>query len=158
MKLNVGDAIPDFLLYTTDKQPLTKKDITGKRTLFLFFPAAFTSTCTKELCSVRDDIATYNNMEVTVYGVSPDSVYSLIKYKAEQQLNFTLLSDYNKDVSAAFGTAYEIFNFNMKGTSKRSAFIVDENGIIQYAEVLDNAGEIPDFNAINAVLEKMVSG
>jgi glutaredoxin-dependent peroxiredoxin len=155
MKLNIGDAIPDFLLYTTDKQPLTKKDIIGKRTLFLFFPAAFTSTCTKELCAVRDDIATYNNMEITVFGVSTDSVYALIKYKAEQQLNFMLLSDFNKEVSAAFGSAYDTFNFNMKGASKRSAFLVDENGIIQYAEVLDNASELPDFNAI---LKKVVNG
>lgn len=155
MKLNVGDKAPEFLLYTTDKKPLTNADIKGRRTLFLFFPAAFTSTCTRELCSVRDDIARYNNLNIDVYGVSPDAVYSLIRYKEEQGLNFLLASDYNKDVSAAFGSAYEMFNFNMKGVSKRSAFIIDKNGIIQYAEVLDNASLIPDFEAIHKVIEVM---
>jgi peroxiredoxin len=152
MKLQPGDKAPEFLLYTTDKQPLTNADIKGKRTLFLFFPAAFTSTCTKELCSVRDDIARYNNLNIDVYGISTDAVYSLIKYKEEQGLNFLLASDYNKEVSAAFGSAYEVFNFNMKGTSKRSAFIIDENGIIQYAEVLENASLIPDFEKIHEVI------
>jgi peroxiredoxin len=149
MRLQPGDKVPSFLLMTSDKKPLTNEDIKGKNTLFLFFPAAFTSTCTKELCSVRDDIARYNNLKTNVIGVSTDSVYALAKYKEEQQLNFTLASDYNKDVSESFGACYALFNYNMKGVSKRAAFIIDSAGIVRYAEVLENASLVPDFNAIH---------
>ncbi len=155
MKLKAGDKAPDFFLMTSDKHPVTNETIRGKRTLFLFFPAAFTSTCTKELCAVRDDISRYNNLKIDVFGISTDMIYSLKKYKEEQQLNFPLASDYNKDVTEAFGVAYESFNYGMKGVSKRSAFIIDEKGIIQYAEVLENASELPDFEAIHRVITAM---
>ena len=155
MKLNIGDRAPAFNTFDSDKQPLNSESLKGQKILLLFIPAAFTSTCTKEFCAVRDDIARYNNLKVKVIGMSTDSVYALKKYKEDQQLNFILASDYNKDISAAFGSAYETFNFGMKGTSKRSAFIIDENNIVQYAEVLDNSSEIPNFEAINAMLEKM---
>jgi glutaredoxin-dependent peroxiredoxin len=155
MILKVGDKVPEFCLVTTDKKPFTNENIKGKTSLFLFFPAAFTSTCTRELCSVRDDIARYNNLQTQVIGISTDSVYALVKYKEEQSLNFLLASDFNKDVSAAFGASYELFNYNMKGASKRAAFVIDGDGIIQYAEVLDNSGLIPDFNEIKSCLEKL---
>ena len=153
--LKVGDKVPKFKMYGTDRQPFTNESISGKRTLFLFFPAAFTSTCTKELCSVRDDIARYNNLSVDVIGISTDSVYALEKYKEEQRLNFLLASDFNKDVTATFGLDYELKSFEMKGVSKRSAFIIDEKGILQYAEVVEKSGELPDFEAIHKVIEKM---
>ena len=155
MHLKSGDKLPEFKMYGTDRQPFTNETIKGKRLLFLFFPAAFTSTCTKELCSVRDDISRFNNLAVDVIGISTDSVYVLEKYKEEQRLNFLLASDYNKEVTLAFGIDYELKSFEMKGVSKRSAFIIDENGIIQYAEVVEKSGELPDFNAIHSTLEKM---
>lgn len=155
MKLNIGDKAPSFKLISTDKLPITNETIKGEITLMLFFPAAFTSTCTTELCSVRDDISRYNDLSVKVIGISTDAVYSLIKYKADLQLNFLLASDYNKDVTAAFGINYEVFNFGMIGTSKRAAFIIDENGKIQYAEVLENADDIPDFLAIHDTFNKI---
>ena len=154
MKLKVGDKVPKFKMYGTDRQPFTNETIKGKKTLLLFIPAAFTSTCTREFCTVRDDISRYNNLSVDVIGISVDSVYSLAKYKEEQQLNFTLASDFNKEVTEAFGISYEM-SYGMKGAARRSAFIVDEHGIIQYAEVVEKSGELPDFNAIHAVLEKM---
>lgn len=157
MMLKVGDKVPKFKMYGTDRQPFTNETIKGKRVLFLFFPAAFTSTCTKELCSVRDDIARYNNLAVDVIGISTDSVYALEKYKEEQRLNFLLASDFNKEVTAAFGIDYELKSFEMKGVSRRSAFIIDENGIIQYAEVVEKSGELPDFNAINNKLMEMAT-
>lgn len=104
---------------------------------------------------VRDDIARYNNINAKVIGVSTDSVYVLARWKEEQHLNFTLASDYNKDVSAAFHTAYETFNYGMKGTSKRSAFVLDEQGIVRYAEVLHSSGHLPDFTRINEVLNSV---
>ena len=125
----------------------------GQNVLLLFFPLAFTSTCTAELCSIRDNISFYNNVNAKVFGISVDSLYTLAKYKADQNLNFTLLSDFNKDVSSLYGSIYEMFNYNMKGVSKRSAFIIDKEGIIRYAEVLENAGEQPNFKNITLILE-----
>lgn len=120
---------------------------------FFFFPLAFTSTCTAELCSVRDNISFYSNVNAKVFGISVDSLHTLAKYKAEQNLNFSLLSDFNKDVSTAYGSIYEMFGYNMKGVSKRSAFVIDKNGIVRYAEVLENASEQPNFKEITLILE-----
>lgn len=153
--LKVGDQVPAFSLMDTGRKEFTNADITGKTTLFLFFPAAFTSTCTTELCAVRDDISRYNKMEAQVFGVSTDALFSLKKFKEEQALNFELLSDFNKEVSRAFGSLYEEFKFNMRGVSKRSAILVDASGIVQYVEVLENASEIPDFNLIHRKLEEL---
>jgi len=123
--------------------------------LLLFFPLAFTSTCTKELCSIRDNIGWYNNVNAKVFGISVDALHTLAKYKEDQKLNFTLLSDFNKDVSRLYDTIYEMFGYNMKGVSKRSAFVIDKEGIVRYVEVLENAGRIPDFAAINKTLEQL---
>jgi len=155
MKIEIGQKAPDFTLYASDKSKVTLSELKGKNVLLLFFPLAFTSTCTEELCSVRDNIAWYNNVNASVFGISVDTLHTLAKYKQEQQLNFTLLSDFNKDVSRAYDTIYEQFGYNMKGVSKRSAFVIDKEGIVRYAEVLENAGLIPDFTAINKTLEQM---
>jgi peroxiredoxin len=101
---------------------------------------------------MRDNIAHYNNVNAQVFGISVDSIFTLAKFKDEQKLNFPLLSDFNKDVSQAYGTLYDTFVFDMKGVSKRSAFVIDESGIVQYAEVLENAGDMPNFEAIEAAL------
>ncbi len=155
MKIEIGQAAPDFTLYASDKTQITLSELKGHNVLLLFFPLAFTSTCTKELCSVRDNIGWYNNVNAKVFGISVDALQTLAKYKEDQQLNFTLLSDFNKDVSKLYETIYEMFGYNMKGVSKRSAFVIDMEGIVQYAEVLENAGLIPDFKAINTILEQL---
>lgn len=152
MKIEAGQKAPDFSLYDSAKNKVTLSDLKGKQVLLLFFPAAFTSVCTKELCNVRDNIAQYNQVNAQVLGISVDSVFTLAKFKEEQQLNFPLLSDFNKEVSTAYGTLYETFVFDMKGVSKRSAFVIDEGGTVQYAEVLENAGDLPNFEAIEAAL------
>ena len=143
MKIEVGQEAPDFTLYDSEKKHVTLSELKGQNVLLLFFPLAFTSTCTKELCSVRDNIAWYNNANAKVFGISVDALHTLAKYKEDQQLNFTLLSDFNKEVSTAYGSIYEMFGYNMKGVSKRSAFVIDKEGIVRYAEVLDNASEFP---------------
>ena len=155
MKIEIGQLAPDFTLYDTEKKQLTLSELKGQNVVLLFFPLAFTSTCTKELCSVRDNISWYNDANAKVLGISVDSLQTLAKFKEEQKLNFTLLSDFNKEVSPAYGSFYEMFGYNMKGVSKRSAFVIDEDGIIRYAEVLDNASEVPDFNAIQEVLSAL---
>ena len=155
--LKVGDKVPVFSLMDTERNEFTNANIDGKINLFLFFPAAFTSTCNTELCSIRDDIARYQNLKVQVYGISTDALFTLKKYKEDQQLNFELLSDFNKEVSRSFDSLYEVFKYNMKGVSKRSAIIIDEKGIIQYIEILENASHVPNFNLINRKLEEISS-
>ena len=152
MTLQTGQAAPDFTLYDSDKKKITLSELRGQNVLLLFYPQAFTGVCTKELCEVRDNIALYNNVNATVLGISVDSVFTLHKFREEQQYNFPLLSDFNKEVSRAYGSLYEDWILDMKGVSKRSAFIIDKEGVIRYAEVLENAGEVPDFGAIQAVL------
>ena len=155
MKIEIGQPAPDFTLYDSAKNKVTLSNLKGQNSLLLFFPLAFTSTCTAELCSVRDNISFYNNVNAKVFGISVDSLHTLAKYKADQNLNFTLLSDFNKDVSSIYGSLYEMFGYNMKGVSKRSAFVIDKDGIVRYAEVLENASEQPNFKNINLTLENL---
>jgi peroxiredoxin len=155
MKIEAGQQAPDFTLYDSDKNKVSLSQLKGQNVLLLFFPFAFTGTCTKELCSVRENISVYNEVNAKVFGISVDSLHSLAKYKDEQKLNFSLLSDFNKDVSIAYGCLYDTFSFDMKGVSKRSAFIIDKNGMIQYAEVLEKATELPDFEAIQTTLKSL---
>lgn len=157
MAIKQGQAAPDFTLYNSQKEKVTLSEFQGKKNvLLLFFPQAFTGVCTKELCSVRDDISRYNDMNAAVLGISVDSIFTLAKFKEDQQLNFPLLSDFNKEVSNLYECIYDSFtDMNMKGVSKRSAFIIDKHGVIQYAEVLASAGDLPDFNAITEILEKL---
>jgi peroxiredoxin len=155
MNIQIGQVAPDFTLYDSTKNKITISDMKGQNVLLLFFPLAFTSTCTAELCSIRDNISFYNNVNAKVFGISVDSLHTLAKYKADQNLNFTLLSDFNKDVSSLYGSIYEMFNYNMKGVSKRSAFVIDKDGNVRYAEVLENASEQPNFKNITLILEEL---
>ncbi len=153
MSIQVGQAAPAFTLYDTDKNKVSLADLKGKNVVVLFFPLAFTGVCTTELCNVRDNIAVYNNTNATVLGVSVDSLFTLGKFKAEQNLNFPLLSDFNKDAAKAFGVLYETFPaFEMQGVSKRAAFVIDAEGVVRYAEVCPTPGDLPDFAAIQQTL------
>lgn len=155
MKIEIGQTAPNFTLHDSDKNKVTLSELRGQNVLLLFFPQAFTGVCTKELCGVRDNIAMYNNANARVLGISVDSVFTLNKFKEEQQYNFPLLSDFNKEVSALYNSIYHDWILDMKGVSKRSAFVIDKEGTIQYAEVLENAGEIPNFEKIKEVLARL---
>ena len=157
MALGISQTAPDFTLFNSEIKKVSLSDFRDrKNVLLLFFPLAFTNTCTKELCDVRDDIARYNIANAQVLGISVDSVFTLAKYKEEQGYNFPLLSDFNKDVSSKYETIYTSFtDMMMNGVSKRSAFIIDTKGIIQYVEVLESAGDLPNFDAINLKLESL---
>ena len=152
MSIAIGQAAPDFTLYDSEKNQVTLSHQRGSNVVLLFFPLAFTSVCTAELCSVRDNMKIYEQLDVKPFGISVDSLHTLARYKAEQNLNFPLLSDFNKEVSKLYGSIYETFGYGMKGVSKRSAFLIDRDGVVQYAEVLDNAGLQPDFSAIQVKL------
>lgn len=155
MAIEIGQPAPDFTLYSSEKEKVTLSAQRDHNVLLLFFPLAFTSTCTAELCSVRDSLSWYNSVNAKVFGISVDALHTLARYKSEQGYNFTLLSDFNKDVSRAYDSIYELFGYNMKGVSKRSAFIIDKEGILRYAEVLENASEQPDFDRIKALLTEL---
>lgn len=155
MKIEVGSPAPDFSLYSSEKEKVSLSDYKGKNVIILFFPLAFTGVCTKELCNVRDNIGIYNNGKAKVLAISVDSPQTLARFKGDQQLNFPLLSDFNKTASAEYGSLYETFSLGMKGVSKRSAFVVDREGIVRYAEVLDNAGEEPNYPAIQSSLASL---
>lgn len=155
MSLKVGDIAPEFTLKSSDKADVSLSDYRGKNVVVLFFPMAFTSVCTTELCEIRDKKANYDALEADVLAISVDSPFTLAKFKEDQGYNFPLLSDFNKEVSPKYGAFYEEFALGLKGVSKRSAFVVDKNGVLQYVEVLEKASDIPDFEKINAVLKTL---
>ena len=155
MQLTTGDKAPGFVLRNTLKEEVSLDNYKGQNVLLLFFPLAFTGVCTKELCQIRDDKSYYDGVNATILAVSVDSLFTLEKFKSEQEYNFPMLSDFNKDVSLSYGALYDDFVLGMKGVAKRSAFVIDKQGTIQYAEVLEDAGALPNFEKINAVLTKL---
>lgn len=156
MAIEKGRQAPAFTLYNTDKNAVSLSDFKDKNVVLLFFPLAFSSVCTAELCSVRDNIALYNNTNAQVIGISIDSLFTLNKFKNDQNLNFPLLSDFNKDVASAYGVLYTTFPaFEMNGVSKRAAFVIDKNGVVQYSEVCPTPGDQPNFAAIQETLASL---
>jgi glutaredoxin-dependent peroxiredoxin len=151
MSLNIGEIAPDFSLKDTEGNEVTLSSYKGNPVVVLFFPLAFTGVCTKELCSVRDNFEEYNSMHTKVLAISVDSFFTLQQFKNQQNLNFPLLSDFNKETAAAYGAIYDEF-FGMRGVAKRSAFVIDAEGKIAYAEVLEKASDLPNFDEIKRVL------
>jgi len=156
MSIQAGAVAPQFSLFDTDKNKVSLADQKGKNVVVLFFPLAFTGVCTAEICNVRDNIALYNNTNAIVFGVSVDSLFSLGKFRDEQNLNFQLLSDFNKEAASAYGVLYETFPaFEMQGVSKRAAFVIDKEGVVRYAEVCPTPGDLPNFEAIQQTLNSL---
>lgn len=155
MPIQSGQPAPDATLVNLDRQEVHISDYKGQPVVLLFFPFAFTGVCTAELCAVRDDIASYQGLNAQVIGVSVDSPFTLAKFREEQQLNFPLLSDFNKEAIAAYDCRYEAFVTGLRGVAKRSAFVIDAQGIVRYAEVLDNAGELPHFEKVRETLASL---
>lgn len=153
MSIQVGQKAPDFTLFDSDKNKVSLSAMAGSPVVILFFPLAFTGVCTKELCSVRDNIATYNQTNAKVIGISVDSLFTLAKFKEDQQLNFTLLSDFNGTAASSYGVLYDVFPaFEMEKVSKRAAFVVDAEGVVRYAEVCATPGDLPNFATIQETL------
>ena len=155
MALEVGTQAPDFTLKSKNAdglQDVTLSDNFGSgKTVLLFFPLAFTSVCIDELCSVRDSLADYNDLGATVYGISVDSPFTQEVFSQQNNLNFALLSDFNKEASTAYDVLFEDL-IGLKGVSKRSAFVIDSDGVIQFSSSSDDPTVLPDFDAIKAAL------
>jgi peroxiredoxin len=148
MSAEVGTPAPDFTLTNQDRQPVTLSAQKGHPVVLAFFPAAFSSVCTKELCTFRDTLATLNRANAQVYGISVDTFFTLKAFQEQQGLTFPLLSDFNKQAIRDYG----VFNEDMiglKGIAKRAVFVVDKDGIIRYREVLDDARNEPNYEKVN---------
>lgn len=152
MALQVGDKAPNFTLFNSELKEVSLADFAGKKVIIHFFPMAFTGTCTTQLCAMRDNFSYYEGLNAQVLGVSVDSPFTLAKFKEDNNYQFPLLSDFNKEVSKSYGAFYDEFVFNLKGVSKRAAFVIDENQQIIYAEVLESAGDLPNFEAIDKIV------
>ena len=163
MTLSIGSKAPDFTLSTkTSDGPklITLSENFGKKsTLLLFFPMAFTGVCTKEMCDISNGIREYQQLDATVYGISGDNPFAQESWAQKEGITVPLLSDYDHEIAKAYGVAYESFlpqvGLGMSGVPKRSAFIVDKNGVIQYAESSDDPKQLPDFAAILAKLAEL---
>jgi glutaredoxin-dependent peroxiredoxin len=153
MSISVGAKAPKFELFDSEKQKVSLSSYAGKNVVVLFFPLAFTGVCTAELCTMRDGLAAFNGMNTDVVAISVDSLFVLDKFKKENNLNFPLLSDFNKEASKAYDSLYDVFPaFEMQGVSKRSAFVVNAEGNIIYAEYCPTPGDQPNYEAIKQVL------
>ncbi len=163
MSIQVGNKAPDFTLVTkTPAGPelVQLSDLIGQSNIVLLFvPMAFTGGCTTELCSISQGISEYDALDAKVLGISGDNPFAQEAWAEKEGITITLLSDYEHAVTQAYGVAYEQFlpakNLIMGGVSKRSAFVIDKAGVVQYAEVLDVPSDMPDFEAIKAVLGKL---
>ena len=163
MALSIGTKAPDFELTTLGSEgpELVKlSDQLGNGNIVLLFvPMAFTGVCTTEFCTVTSELSEYENLNAKVYGISGDNPFAQQNWKEKEGIELTLLSDYEHAVAKAYDVAYDSFlpdkNLTMGGVPKRSAFIIDREGNIQYAESSDDPGELPDFDAIKAKLGEL---
>lgn len=150
MALNVGDQVPEItLLHKSPEgvQKVSTGDMKGKKTVLLFFPAVGTGVCTEEMCTVSEDWDAYKELDADVYGVSVDSPFAQEVWAQQNNITVPLLSDFNKDAINAFGAKYDVWvpgTFDMNGVAKRAVYIIDADGKVSYADVLENAGDMPD--------------
>jgi peroxiredoxin len=155
MSVDVGRKAPDFTLPNQDGQPVTLSAQAGKNVVLAFFPAAFTSVCTKEMCRFRDSLAELNRANAVVFGISTDTPFTLKEFARQQQLNFALLSDFNKEAIAAYGVVNPDMR-GLKGIAKRAVFVIDTDGVVRHKEVTPTPGDEPDYGKVNDVLAALV--
>ncbi len=163
MALKVGDKAPDFSLTVKAADGLKKLKLSDnfgkKNTLLLFVPMAFTGVCTKEFCEISAGLSQYTSLNADVWGISGDNPFAQEAWAQKENITLPLLSDYDHNVATAYGCAYASFlpakNLDMGGVPKRSAFVVDKAGIIRYAEINDDPGKLPNFDAIKACLAQL---
>lgn len=152
MSIDVGAKAPDFELPNEDREPVKlSEQLKSGPVVLAFFPAAFSSVCTTEMCKFRDSASDLSKVGAKVLGVSVDTFFALKAWKDAEKLNFPLLSDFNKTVTAQ----YDVLNPDMiglKGIAKRSVFVIDKNGVVRYREVLEDARNEPDYGKVRQAL------
>jgi glutaredoxin-dependent peroxiredoxin len=154
MAIDVGSKAPEFTLFDTNNKSHSLSEFRGKNVVLAFYPGAFTGVCTKELCTFRDAMSTFNTLNAQVVGISVDSPFANKAFVAQNNLQFPLLSDYTREVSKQYGGVHEDF-VGLKGysASKRSVFIVDANGSVKYVWISENPGIEPDYDAVAQALK-----
>ncbi len=155
MALTIGSKAPAFTLFNTEKKEVSLTDFAGKLLVINFFPAAFTGVCTAQMCSNRDELSYYNNIGATVAGVSVDMPFTLGVFKSQNNINFDLLSDFNKKMIRDYDMYLEDFTLGLKGVAKRGVTVVDGSGTVVYAEETANPGTQVNFAALKDVLGKL---
>jgi peroxiredoxin len=160
MALEVGDKAPDFTLKSNqngDVKDVSLHDYKGKNVVLLFYPQAFSGTCTNEMCSVSKSFGDYKSLNAEVLGIGVDSVFTQGAWSKQNNLNFPLLSDFNREVIEQYGTRYEDGGFvhGMNGVSRRAAFVIDKDGVIRHKEILASAGDLPDFDKVKETLRSL---
>jgi len=161
MSINIGNKAPEFTLksknQTGEIKDVSLNDFKGKNLVILFYPLSYTGVCTNEMCSVSEGFEFYTNLNADVVGISVDSIFTQEAWAKQNGIKIALLSDFNKEVSKNYGTLYPDGGFvlGMNGVSKRAAFIVDKEGVIKYSEVLEDAGQLPNFEKIKEVLKSL---
>lgn len=155
-KIKVGDKAPDFTLPDTDKKPRSLNEFSGQKIVLAFFVGAFTSTCTKEMCEFRDSMARLIDLNAQVIGISVNDPFSNNAFSEKNRLPFLILSDYKREVTKTYGL--ELPNFaGLEGytVAKRSIFILDQKGIVQYVWISDNPAVEPNYQEIQKVLQQI---
>jgi len=146
-----GGQAPDFTLMNQEREPVTLSNLKGRPVVLAFFPAAFSSVCTKELCTFRDSLARLNQAKAQVLGISVDTFFALKAFHTDQKLTFPLLSDFNKQTIRDYGV-YNEDMIGLKGVAKRAVFVIDADGKVRYRQVLDDARNEPDYDAVYKAL------
>jgi glutaredoxin-dependent peroxiredoxin len=152
--VEVGQKIPDIELYDTERSAVKLSSYKGKPVVLLFYPGAFTGTCTKEMCTFRDSMSKYNGMNVL--GISVDAPFANKAFKSENNINFPLLCDFNRDAVKAFNNYHENFA-GLKGytASKRAVYVLDGDQVVRFKWVTDNPGVEPDYATVSSEADKL---
>src|SRR6266536_744327 len=157
MAIPVGTKAPDFSLKSKQASGLVDVKLSSnfgkKNTLLLFFPLAFTSVCTQEMCDITSGLNAYSSLNADVIGISVDSPFAQEAWALKEKIGITLASDLNKETAKTYGTLLPDL-IGLGAVSARAAFVIDRNGVIQYSEQTPTAKELPSFHVIKQILEK----
>lgn len=155
-RIKIGDKAPDFILPDIDLKLRNLQEFLGKKVVLAFFVGAFTSTCTKEVCEFRDSMSRLVDLNAQVVGISVTDPFSSKAFSEKNRLPFPVLSDYNREVIKLYDLIFPNFA-GLKGytVAKRSIFILDQQGIVQYVWISEDPSVEPNYNEIQKALEKI---
>jgi len=153
----VGDQAPSFTLKSSDLNDVSLSDFTGQTVVLAFFPAAFTSVCTAEMCSFRDQLVQLNGANAQVLGISVDLPMSLARFKEAEQLNFPVLSDFDRVVIHDYGVEFSNFQGYRSPVAQRAVFVIDPAGSIGWEWIADHPGQSPDYTKVMEAVEQIAA-